>query len=266
VRAKSWSVGSWLDGVSEVLAGLCKCFSRYFFIFILISATSRDSQRKNPVMRLITDGVLQGVCNVAEEATVFLPNMERNTFTSPSQDFDSVPWNSESCSSLYASYQLAARIRMPELVPLLLHASSTNSSILDPSHSNSNPGSISTGNSPSRSSSGTVIHNTHNLHGSSEPGFASWDRYQQTAGEREYKQRNARKQIQTHAPGLLGAAQNTIQCFRDGQWFAGVWNAGTLAWSCALLASTGGYCTVIVQAPPDLDGLPGVSISIGGIL
>jgi hypothetical protein len=40
--------------------------------------------------------------------------------------------------------------------------------------------------------------------------------YQEHDGQQEYKQRKKLSQIHAHTPGILGAAQNTLHCFSEG--------------------------------------------------
>ncbi|OCK75659.1 hypothetical protein K432DRAFT_408827 [Lepidopterella palustris CBS 459.81] len=69
----------------------------------------------------------------------------------------------------------------------------------------------------------------------------------------------------SHLPGFAGAAGNVVTCFQGGNYFAGTWNAGALMWSTAVLVASGGWCGIVIKAPPELDGPPAVSLSICGI-
>lgn len=68
---------------------------------------------------------------------------------------------------------------------------------------------------------------------------------QQRQGER------IRGQAKIHLPGLLGGLQNIKNCFEKGEYFLGLWNTGTLAWSAGALYATGGAATLIVQVDPE---------------
>ncbi|XP_014559012.1 hypothetical protein COCVIDRAFT_13869 [Bipolaris victoriae FI3] len=82
----------------------------------------------------------------------------------------------------------------------------------------------------------------------------------------ESEARRRTSQFETHAPGILGAAENAVNCFRQGQYFTGVWNTGILAWSCAVLYSTGGAVSITVEAPPNSDGSPRVRLAVAGLI
>jgi len=56
-----------------------------------------------------------------------------------------------------------------------------------------------------------------------------------------------------------------MTCFQEGQWFAGFWNLGVLAWSGGVLFATGGIGTVVIQFPPNLDSPLSVRISIASL-
>ncbi|ORX97066.1 hypothetical protein BCR34DRAFT_669065 [Clohesyomyces aquaticus] len=96
---------------------------------------------------------------------------------------------------------------------------------------------------------------------------SSFAKAQAQCGEKaEAEARKRAEQFQTHAPGLLGAAENVAQCFRHGSYFAGLWNTGALAWSCSVLYATGGVVSITVEAPPGLDDAPRIRLAVAGLL
>lgn len=81
---------------------------------------------------------------------------------------------------------------------------------------------------------------------------------QQRQGER------FRSQARVHLPGLLGGLQNIKNCFEKGEYFCGLWNTGTLAWSAGVLYATGGAATLIFQVDPETQE-PYIRVSMAGL-
>ena len=61
------------------------------------------------------------------------------------------------------------------------------------------------------------------------------------------------KRVTRHLLGLLGSVQNMNKCLRNGEYFCGLWNTYSLAWSTSALIATGGAATVALRYDPETE-------------